>query len=214
MTYNPTHMEGSMLSEEQTRKIFDTNTIDACEGLNIDDILDTVHHFQAIDYCIDHAEEPLSEDIIKQLHFILRHDTRDPRLSLSAVGDYKTRGNVVGGKDTTVPEQVAAAVQDLLASYLKKDSVTIEDIIAFHAEFEMIHPFQDGNGRVGRLIAFKECLNHNIVPFIIEDEKRRFYYRGLSQWNREKGYLIGTCLDGQDTVNARLQVFGIETDPE
>ena len=209
MTYNSNHMEGSRLTEDQTRMIFETNTIDIDDGIPVDDILETVHHFKAIDYCIDIAEEPLSEEIIKQLHYILKHDTRDSTLSWFAVGDYKKRPNMVGGRETTAPEKVAGAVQNLLASYLKKDTVTIEDIIAFHARFEMIHPFQDGNGRVGRLIAFKECLKYNIVPFIIKDSKKSYYYRGLSKWKTEKGYLTDTCLDGQDTVNALLKIFKI-----
>lgn len=209
MTYNSNHMEGSRLTEDQTRMIFETNTIDIDDGIPVDDILETVHHFKAIDYCIDIAEEPLSEEIIKQLHYILKHDTRDSTLSWFAVGDYKKRPSMVGGRETTAPEKVAGAVQNLLASYLKKDTVTIEDIIAFHARFEMIHPFQDGNGRVGRLIAFKECLKYNIVPFIIEDSKKSYYYRGLSKWKTEKGYLTDTCLDGQDTVNALLKIFKI-----
>ena len=211
MTYNSNHMEGSQLSEEQVRQIFETNIIDAEGGVEVDDILETVHHFRAIDYCIDHTEEPLSEDMIKHLHYILKHDTKDSTLPWFAVGDYKKRPNVVGGKETTDPEKVSGAVRKLLAPYLKKNPVTIEDIIAFHAEFEMIHPFQDGNGRVGRLIAFKECLKNNIVPFFIEDSKKSFYYRGLSQWNTEKGYLIGTCLNGQDTVMALLQMFRIDS---
>jgi len=211
MTYNSNHMEGSKLTEDQTRLIFETNTIDIGDGIPIDDILETVHHFRAIDYCIDIAEESLSEDIVKQLHYILKHDTKDSYLSWFAVGDYKNRANMVGGMETVAPKDVEREVRNLLENYLSKNDTTIEDIISFHAEFERIHPFQDGNGRVGRLIAFKECLKHSIVPFIIEDSKKGFYYRGLSNWNREKGYLIDTCLDGQDTVNALLQVFEIKT---
>lgn len=207
MTYNSNHMEGSRLTEDQTRLIFETNTIDIGDGIPVDDILETVHHFRAVDYCIDVADEPLSEDIIKQLHYILKHDTKDSTLSWFAVGNYKQRANMVGGKETTAPKDVERAVRNLLKNYLSKKNITLEDIISFHADFEKIHPFQDGNGRVGRLIAFKECLKHNIVPFIIEDSKKWFYYRGLSNWNTEKGYLIDTCLDGQDTVHALLQVF-------
>lgn len=212
MTYNSNHMEGSKLTEDQTRLIFETNTIDSGDGIPVDDILETIHHFRAIDYCIDIADEPLSEDIIKQLHYILKHDTKDSNLSWFAVGDYKKRANMVGGKETVAPKDVERTVRNLLDNYLSKNAITIEDIIAFHAEFEMIHPFQDGNGRVGRLIAFKECLKHSVVPFIIEDSKKSFYYRGLSNCSIEKGYLIDTCLDGQDTVNALLRVFGIEVD--
>lgn len=209
MTYNSNHIEGSKLTEDQTRMIFETATIDVGDGIPIDDILETMHHFRAIDYCIDTAEETLSEDIIKQLHYILKHDTRDSRLAWFAVGDYKRRANMVGGKDTVAPKDVQIAVRSILKSYTSKKNITIDDIVEFHAQFEMIHPFQDGNGRVGRLIAFKECLKHGIVPFIIEDRKKAFYYRGLANWYIEKGYLLGTCLDGQDTVNDLLRVFGI-----
>jgi len=210
MTYNSNHIEGSKLTEDQTRLIFETNTIDTSDGILVDDILETVHHFRAIDYCIDIAEEKLSEEIIKQLHYILKHDTKDAGLSWFAVGDYKKRANMVGGRETVAPEDTEKAVRNLLYTYLEKKNASIEDIVSFHAQFEMIHPFQDGNGRVGRLIAFKECLKHRVVPFIIEDGKKGFYYRGLSNWSTEKGYLMETCLDGQDTVNALLQVFGIK----
>lgn len=210
MTYNSNHMEGSMLTEAQTRMIFETSTIDAGDGILIDDILETVHHFRAIDYCIDVAEEPLSENIIKHLHFILKNSTKDSTLTWFAVGDYKKRPNMVNGKETTAPANVRKELQKLLGIYLKKKNIQIEDIISFHAQFEQIHPFQDGNGRVGRLIAFKECLKHNIVPFIIEDSKKGFYYRGLSKWNSEKGYLTDTCLDGQDTIKALLNFFEIK----
>ncbi len=153
MTYNSNHIEGSRLSEDQTRLIFETNTIDACEGVPVDDILETVHHFRAIDYVIDTAEEALTEEIIKHLHFIIKHDTKDSTLSWFAVGDYKKRANVVGGRDTAKPSEVHARMKQLLEEYNVKENVTVEDIIALHAEFEYIHPFQDGNGRVGRLIA-------------------------------------------------------------
>ena len=209
MTYNSNHMEGSQLSEEQTRLIFETNTIDTGDGVPVDDILETVHHFQAIDYVIDMAEEELTEEIIKHLHYILKHDTKDAQLPWFAVGDYKRRGNVVGGRETARPADVPKKIATLLSEYNQQQPVTIEDIIAFHSDFEHIHPFQDGNGRVGRLIALKECLHHNIVPFIIEDAKKAFYYRGLSEWGNEKGYLIDTCLDGQDTFRRLLQQFDI-----
>lgn len=207
MTYNSNHMEGSRLTEEQTRLIFETNTIDTGDGISVDDILETVHHFRAIDYCIDTAEEPLSEEYIKKLHYILKHDTSDSRLSWFATGEYKKRPNMVGGRKTAAPAEVPGKMRALLAWYHSLSTVTIDDIITFHAEFEQIHPFQDGNGRVGRLIAFKECLAHTIVPFIIEDTKKGFYYRGLANWNSEKGWLIDTCLDGQDTVKAILNYF-------
>jgi len=209
MTYNSNHIEGSKLTEDQTRMIFETSTIDIDDCIPIDDILETVHHFRAIDYCIDIADEPLSEDIIKKLHYILKHDTKDSNLPWFAVGEYKKRANMVGGKETVQPNYVENAIRNLLEKYLRKNDISIEDIVTFHAEFEMIHPFQDGNGRVGRLICFKECLKHGVVPFIIEDSKKGFYYRGLSNWNVENGYLIDTCLDGQDTVNRLLKLFDI-----
>ena len=209
MTYNSNHIEGSRLSEDQTRLIFETNTIDACEGVPVDDILETVHHFRAIDYVIDTAEEALTEEIIKHLHFILKHDTKDSTLSWFAVGDYKKRANVVGGRDTAKPSEVHARMKELLEEYNVKENVTVEDIIALHAEFEYIHPFQDGNGRVGRLIALKECLRHNVIPFIIEDSKKNFYYRGLKEWRNEKGWLTDTCLDGQDTFVRLLDMLEI-----
>ena len=209
MTYNSNHIEGSRLSEDQTRLIFETNTIDVGDGVPVDDILETVHHFRAIDYVIDTAEEVLTEEIIKHLHYILKHDTKDSTLSWFAVGDYKKRANVVGGRDTAKPSEVHARMKELLEEYNTKKNVTVEDIIALHAEFEYIHPFQDGNGRVGRLIALKECLRHNVIPFIIEDSKKNFYYRGLKEWRNEKGWLTDTCLDGQDTFVRLLDMLEI-----
>lgn len=209
MTYNSNHMEGSKLSEDQTRLIFETNTINMGDGIPVDDILETVHHFRAIDYCIDIAEEKLTEEIIKKLHFMIKYDTKDAALPWFAVGDYKKRANVVGGRETSKPSEVARDMRTLLERYNTRDNVTIEDIIEFHAEFEYIHPFQDGNGRVGRLIALKECLKNNIIPFIIEDSKKSFYYRGLSEWRREKGWLLDTCLDGQDTFVNLLDILEI-----
>ena len=207
MTYNSNHIEGSKLSEDQTRLIFETRTINATGGVPVDDIIETVNHFRAIDYVIDVAEDELTEEIIKELHRILKQGTADASLSWVAVGDYKKRGNVVGGRETAKPKDVSARMKALLAAY---DPKSVEDIIAFHHEFESIHPFQDGNGRVGRLIALKECLHYGIVPFIIEDAKKAFYYRGLSEWENEKGYLIDTCLDGQDTFKRLLAMFGLD----
>ena len=210
MTYNSNHIEGSRLSEDQTRLIFETNTLNIGDGISVDDVLETVHHFRAIDECIDHAEDTLSEEFIKNLHYILKHDTKDSRLDWFAVGDYKKRANIVGGQETTKPKDVPAKMKHLLEKYNAKESVTIYDIIALHSDFEHIHPFQDGNGRVGRLIAFKECLENNIVPFIIFDDKKLFYYRGLKNWDKEHGWLIDTCLDGQDTVKGFLDYFHIQ----
>jgi len=210
MTYNSNHIEGSRLTEDQTRLIFETNTLNVGDGVPVDDVLETVHHFRAIDYVIDFADEVLSEDIIKKLHYILKHDTKDSTLGWFAVGDYKKRPNVVGGRETAKPKDVPVRMKKLLEEYNAKQDITINDIIAFHAEFEKIHPFQDGNGRVGRLVALKECLHFNIVPFIIEDSKKAVYYRGLSEWDKEKGWLTDTCLDGQDTFKKLLAMFEIE----
>ncbi|MEE3428851.1 MAG: Fic family protein [Ruminococcus sp.] len=210
MTYNSNHIEGSKLSEAQTRMIYETYTVNVSGGIPVDDILETVQHFRAIDYVIDAAEEPLTEDIIKELHRILKQNTKDSTLSWFAVGDYKKRANVVGGHETTKPKDVPARMKGLLSEYESISNVNIEDIIRFHYDFESIHPFQDGNGRVGRLIALKECLRYRIVPFIIEDSKKNYYYRGLSQWNNEPGYLTDTCLDGQDMFRRLLRMFEIE----
>ena len=210
MTYNSNHIEGSKLSEDQTRLIFETRTINATGGVPVDDIIETVNHFWAIDYVIDVAEDELTEEIIKELHRILKQGTADASLSWFAVGDYKKRANVVGGRETAKPKDVPARMKALLSSYSAVDVITVDDIIAFHHDFESIHPFQDGNGRVGRLIALKECLHYGIVPFIIEDAKKAFYYRGLAEWENEKGYLIDTCLDGQDTFKRLLAMFDID----
>lgn len=207
MTYNSNHMEGSKLSEDQTRFIFETSTVDAGEGIPVDDIIETVNHFRAIDYVIETAEEPLTEDIIKELHRILKQGTRDASLAWFAVGEYKKRPNAVGGRETAKPKEVAARMRKLLSDYESLPAVTVYDIIRFHCDFERIHPFQDGNGRVGRLVALKECLRFSIVPFLIEDSKKMYYYRGLSEWEREKGYLTDTCLDGQDTFRKLLDMF-------
>ena len=210
MTYNSNHIEGSKLSEDQTRLIFETRTINATGGVPVDDIIETVNHFRAIDYVIDVAEDELTEEIIKELHRILKQGTADASLSWFAVGDYKKRANVVGGRETAKPKDVPARMKALLSSYSAVNVITVDDIIAFHHDFESIHPFQDGNGRVGRLIALKECLHYGIVPFIIEDAKKAFYYRGLAEWENEKGYLIDTCLDGQDTFKRLLAMFDID----
>lgn len=209
MTYNSNHIEGSKLTEDQTRLIFETNTIDTSDGVPVDDILETVHHFRAIDYVIDVAEQPLEEGIIKELHYILKHDTADSRLPWFAVGDYKKRANMVGGRETAKPKDVPKRMEEMLTVYNALSFVTINDVIALHAEFEYIHPFQDGNGRVGRLVSLKECLRHGIIPFIIEDSKKLYYYRGLSEWKNEKGWLTDTCLDGQDTFIRLLDMLDI-----
>ena len=210
MTYNSNHIEGSRLSEAQTRMIFETNTLDAVDSMPVDDVLETIHHFRAIDYVIDIAEQELTEDIIKHLHYILKHDTKDSTLDWFAVGDYKKRANVVGGHETSKPSEVQKHMAALLEDYNAGDKAGVEDIIALHAEFEYIHPFRDGNGRVGRLVALKECLRHNVVPFIIEDAKKNYYYRGLAEWDKEKGWLTDTCLDGQDTFIRLMDMLEIQ----
>ena len=209
MTYNSNRIEGSRLTEAQTRMIIETDTIPAGDGIPVDDVLETIHHFRAVDYIIDTAEEPLTEDLVKRLHYILKHDTKDAQLPWFAVGDYKKRANLVGGRETTRPEDVPERMRILLEIYNARKAVTIQDVIELHAIFEHIHPFQDGNGRVGRLIALKECLRHNIVPFLIEDAKKHFYYQGLTEWPKEKERLADVCLDGQDTFRRLLDILGI-----
>lgn len=213
LTYNSNHIEGSKLTHDQTRYIFETNTIGAPDGaLNVDDIVETANHFKCIDMIIEQAKYMLSETFIKQLHRELKSGTSDSRKDWFAVGAYKKLPNEVGGNDTTAPENVAAELSALLSEYNKTKEKTLDDIIAFHVAFEKIHPFQDGNGRVGRLIMFKECLRNNIVPFIISDDKKMFYYRGLKEWNSERGFLTDTCLAAQDQFKAYLDYFKIQYD--
>lgn len=205
LTYNSNHIEGSRLTEQQTRYIFETNTIGITnESVNIDDIIETTNHFKAIDYIIRIAEEKLTESVIKELHRIIKSGTSYEKKSWFRVGDYKSLPNEVGGMETTAPEEVKTEMSALLKSYNTKKNISLEDIIDFHHRFESIHPFQDGNGRVGRLIMFKECLRYGIVPFIITDELKMFYYRGLSEWNHIKGYLLDTCLTAQDEFKEKL----------
>lgn len=210
LTYHSNRMEGSSLTYEQIRYIFETNTISAeNEVLNVDDVIETANHFRCIDRIIDNAKAVLTEKFIKELHLILKNGTSDSRKDWFVVGDYKKMRNEVGGIDTVLPEEVADKMKELLTEYNGKEEKTFEDILDFHVKFEQIHPFQDGNGRVGRLIMFKECLKHNIVPFIIEDNLKMFYYRGLKEWNNEKGYLTDTCLAAQDKYKAYLDSFRI-----
>ena len=211
LTYNSNHIEGSRLTHDQTRYIFETNTlVFENEAINVDDIIETSNHFRCIDMVIEQAGATLSEKFIKQLHLTLKSGTSDNRKDWFAVGEYKKLPNEVSGCKTALPEQVADKMSKLLADYNAKSNVTFEDIIAFHVTFERIHPFQDGNGRVGRLILFKECLKHNIVPFIIQDDLKLFYYRGLKEWDNEKGFLLDTCLTAQDRFKAYLDYFRIE----
>ena len=213
LTYNSNHMEGSELTHDQTRYIFETRTIGVesiDETVKVDDLIETINHFSMIDRVIDFANYELSETFIKELHKILKTRTSDSRLSWFNVGDYKRRANAVGDIETTIPRLVPQEMKKLVGEYNSKDTHTLEEIVEFHVKFERIHPFQEGNGRVGRMIAFKECLKNNIVPFIILDSKKMFYYRGLSNWNNERRWLIDTCLDGQDTVKTYLDYFGIQ----
>lgn len=210
LTYNSNHMEGSRLTLNQTRYIFETNTVGVeNEVLNVDDVIETVNHFRCIDLIIDHADDILSEKFIKELHLTLKNGTSDSRKDWFAVGEYKKIPNEVGGMDTALPEEVADKMKTLLKAYNVIKEKRLEDILDFHVKFERIHPFQDGNGRVGRLIMFKECLKHNIVPFIIEDNLKLFYYRGLKEWDNEKGYLTDTCLTAQDKYKTYLNYFRI-----
>ena len=211
LTYNSNHIEGSRLTHDQTRYIFETNTIGITdESVNVDDIIETTNHFRCIDLIIDRAEERLTEELIKELHYILKSGTSDHRKDWFAVGSYKRLPNEVGGILTTPPEFVHREIKKLLTEYNMKKSKTFEDIIDLHQRFESIHPFQDGNGRVGRLIIFKECLANGFVPFIITDELKMFYYRGLQEWNRVRNYLLDTCLTAQDNYKEILTRFRIK----
>ena len=213
LTYNSNHIEGSRLTHDQTRYIFETNTIGITDtSVNVDDIVETANHFKCIDSIIDNAKYALSEKYIKELHFLLKSGTSDSRKDWFAVGEYKKLPNEVGGIDTTLPEDVHNEVKALLVWYNSRENVTFEDIVEFHVRFERIHPFQDGNGRVGRLIMFKECLKHNVVPFIIDEEHKLFYYRGLKEWQSERGYLMDTCLSAQDQFRAVLKYFRIDVE--
>lgn len=208
LTYNSNHIEGSSLTHEQTRYIFETNTIGLIDAVvNVDDIVETINHFRCIDYIIDHAGEVLTERFIKQLHLMLKSGTSDSRRDWFAVGEYKRLPNEVGGMTTSLPENVKSDMNTLLKNYKSLKRHTFEDILDFHVRFETIHPFQDGNGRVGRLIMFKECLSNNIVPFIITDELKMFYYKGIREWGHANGYLLDTCLTAQDNYKALLDYF-------
>ena len=211
LTYNSNHIEGSRLTHDQTRYIFETNTIGIeGESVRVDDIIETTNHFRCIDLIIDRAEERLTESLIKELHLILKSGTSDSRKDWFTVGDYKRLPNEVGGNETTAPEDVHREIKALLKEYNGKKRKSFEDIIDLHQRFEAIHPFQDGNGRVGRLVMFKECLANGYVPFIITDELKMFYYRGLREWNNIRGYLLDTCLTAQDSYKAVLDYFKIK----
>lgn len=210
LTYNSNHMEGSKLTHDQTRYMFETNTIGITkEVVNVDDVVETANHFKCIDRMIEEANDILSEKFLKELQLVLKNGTSDSRKDWFAVGEYKRNANEVGGNATTAPENVAKEMKALLFAYNQKKQVTLEDLLEFHVRFECIHPFQDGNGRIGRLIMFKECLKHNIVPFIITEQTKLYYYQGLKEWNQERGYLRDTCLMAQDQFKLVLDYFKI-----
>lgn len=210
LTYNSNHMEGSRLTHDQTRYIYETNTIGAADqSVNVDDIMETVNHFRCVDLVISNAKAALTERMIKELHAVLKTGTSDSRKDWFAVGDYKKRPNELGGQETALPEEVAEEMWDLLREYDGKKTKTLADLIDFHVRFERIHPFQDGNGRVGRLILFKECLKYGIVPFIVEEDLKLLYYRGLKEWGHENGYLTDTLLTAQDCFKRYLDYFRI-----
>jgi len=211
LTYNSNHIEGSRLTHDQTRYIFETNTIGIDDSIvNVDDVIETSNHFRCIDMIIDNARASLTENFIKKLHLTLKSSTSDSRKDWFAVGEYKKFPNEVGGIETVLPEDVSSKIKALLAEYRLKEDKSFDDILDFHVRFERIHPFQDGNGRVGRLIIFKECLKYNIVPFVIDEDLKLYYYRGLSEWNRERGFLRDTCLAAQDKYKMYLDYFRIE----
>ena len=211
LTYNSNKIEGSKLTHDQTRYIFETNTIGATkESVNVDDIIETTNHFRCIDLIIDKAKSKLTESLIKELHFLLKSGTSDSQKDWFNVGDYKKMPNEVGGNETCSPKEVNAKMKELLFNYHQIENKTFEDILDFHYQFEIIHPFQDGNGRVGRLIMFKECLAHNFVPFIIDDDLKLFYYRGLQEWKNIREYLKDTCLTAQDHYKTVLKYFEID----
>lgn len=209
LAFNSNRIEGSRLSEDQTRYIYETNTInmESDETANVDDIIETVNHFTCFDYMLAHADEELTENLIKEFHRLLKSNTSDERKEWFRIGDYKARPNLVGDMKTTVPSKVGGEIQKMLADYHQKKDISVQDIVDFHYRFESIHPFQDGNGRVGRIIMFKECLKNDILPFIIDHEHKLFYYRGLKEYKSEKGYLMDTCLSAQDQYEAIVSYF-------
>lgn len=209
--YNSNHIEGSTLTEDQTRHIFETNSFFAeNETVKVKDVIETLNHFKCFDFIIEHANEKLSEKYIKKLHFLLKSNTSDSQIEWFKVGEYKQKPNTVGGNRIANPKQVEAKMKKLLENYNSQTEITVEKIIDFHYKFEKIHPFQDGNGRVGRLIMFKECLKNDIVPFILEDKYKMFYYRGLKNYESEKGWLYDTCLMAQDEMKKILDYFEVK----
>ncbi|MBO5223330.1 MAG: Fic family protein [Clostridia bacterium] len=210
LTYNSNHIEGSKLTHDQTRFIYETNTVGGeSDTLRVDDIVETANHFRCIDIIIEKALKPITESLIKELHWTLKNGTSDSRLEWFNVGEYKKLPNEVGGMETTEPQKVSEAIRELIAEYNAIEKKTLDDIIDFHYRFEKIHPFQDGNGRVGRLILFKECLKYDIIPFVIDEHLKFYYYRGLSEWKNERGFLRETCMLGQDKFKIWLNYFNI-----
>lgn len=211
LTYNSNHIEGSRLTHDQTRYIFETNTVGVDSGtVKVDDIVETANHFKCVDLIIENAKKPITEGFIKELHRTLKSGTTDARQDWFVVGDYKKLPNTVGGMYTAQPEEVAEKVKALFSEYNAKKEKTFDDLLDFHYKFECIHPFQDGNGRIGRLLLFKDCLKYNIVPFIIDEELKLFYYRGLKEWTSERGYLRDTCLTAQDKFKKYLDFFEVK----
>ena len=214
LTYNSNHIEGSRLTHDQTRYIFETNTIGITDSaVNVDDIVETVNHFRLIDYIIDHTEELLTEHLVKQLHLMLKTSTSDSQKEWFAVGEYKRLPNEVGGQETCPPKEVHQQMKAMLSRYNHIKHKTLEDILDFYVSFERVHPFQDGNGRIGRLLMFKECLSNGIMPFIITDELKMFYYRGLREWGHVNGFLTDTCRTAQDQYKSLLDYFNIKHKP-
>ena len=209
--YNSNHIEGSTLTEDQTRHIFETNSFFAeNETVKVKDVIETLNHFKCFDFIIEHANEKLSEKYIKKLHFLLKSNTSDSQIEWFKVGEYKKKPNTIGGNRTVSSKQVEAKMKKILENYNIQTEITVEKIIDFHYKFEKIHPFQDGNGRVGRLIMFKECLKNDIVPFILEDKYKMFYYRGLKNYESEKGWIYDTCLMAQDEMKKMLDYFEVK----
>jgi len=211
--YNSNHMEGSTLTKDETRYIYETNslTLEGKDAINVDDVIETVNHFRCFDYLLDIAGESLTEEIIKEFHRLLKTGTSDSARPYFAVGGYKQIGNTVGNKETTSPEKVPEAMARLLESYNhieeeysgENEKAKLQNIIDFHVKFERIHPFQDGNGRVGRLIMFKECIRNDVIPFVIEDKNRIYYLQGIEHWNTDRTQLTETILHEQDVFRAR-----------
>ncbi|MDE7291421.1 MAG: Fic family protein [Treponemataceae bacterium] len=211
LTYNSNHIEGSRLTHDQTRYIFETNTIGIDGGIiKVDDIVETANHFKCVDLIVENGKKPITEAFVKELHRTLKNGTTDARQDWFAVGDYKKLPNTVGGLCTAQPGEVAEKMKALLFEHNAKKEKSFDDILDFHYKFECIHPFQDGNGRIGRLLLFKDCVKHNIVPFIIDEELKLFYYRGLKEWKNERGYLRDTCLAAQDKFKKYLDYFAVK----